>query len=1736
MPLAILLLTPAIAFADTAAHSDTAGSHARDSSPPRGTTSGVEGAAQAPSVVGIAIRSDPGADGTYIGRDVIEVGVTFDQEVTVYTADGTPSLALTLGEATKPATYAGGSSTKTLNFESSVSIGYPPDMVGFIQGNNLRFSLVGDADPDGVSIAAGTITLNGGVIRNAAQMDAALAHPGLSAQSGHKVDGVVPTLSDAVVDETTATLEFHETLDSSSVPDAADFALSAGSGEPHTVSGVSVTGSHVVLTISPALGHGQEASVRYSWGAAVIRDVLGNRTFQVDARLTNETPAPTPPPINAQGPGVVSVAIGATAGTVYAGGTSIDVTVTFADEVVVDTADGTPSLDLAVGDLFRPASYVDGSGTAALTFRYTVTTGYPPDVARHMDYYSPYSAKLAVGDQDDDGTTIASSRIALNGGTIRKDGDDAKVALAGIATPSGHRVDGIRPGFQTRPVGNGDQISVVYSEVLDASSSPQPGDFTVNGGRSQTTISNTALVEQSLTVTIDPPLVRGQRAWISYGPSSSIRDAAGNPALAVRDSPIANRTPEPQPIIDPDAPSAIAIAFSSTPGPDATYAGGDAVGISVTFDHDVTVDTTNGTPSLGINVGGLTKTAVYADGSGTQRLVFRYTIAAGWPRNIAGILRLLGFSAPEGDEDDDGLSATKGEIALNGGAISGGAISGGAPRAANLGHPALLPQSGHKVDGVKPYAKLDSSVNGDTLRVVHSKALDAAARPDEGDFRIVAGDAERLVSGIAISGNALTLTLAWPVAAGDTVTYSYTPGNNPIRDLVGNPAFGEANLAVTNETPQTDNPTVSSISSGATHPTRETFTVTITFSESVTGLAADEVAVENGAGAGFAGSGATYTLDIRPNAKFEGDVTVTVPAGVAEDGSQNGNREGVQAFAVDTKAPVLAAGGGAVVDGATLTLAFHEPLAGDDPDPSAFSVGGGDLARVVTAAAVSGNTVALAVDPAVEHDEDGLTVGYAPASSPVRDAVGNAAASFSNHPVANDTPAPHAPSQVVGVTVEAQVKRLVVSWTAVADAEGYKVQWKSGSEGYESARQHVVVDGAASSYAISNLTAGTEYTVRVIATKRDAPDGKPSIEVAGTPRPIPVSVSVASAVAEEGDDVVFPVTLSRAAPNRLVVGWRLASGTATVGVDFSARESGSLTIGSGAAEGVIEVPTIQDGVIEDDETFTVTLHEHGGFPDWATLARTSATGTINDDDRRRNRAPLAAVEIPPQAMDVGDETQLFLADHFRDPDGDVLTYAVGTDDPEVATAEVAGNQATIRGIRHGRTRLTATASDHGGLSATLAFDVTVGSVVSFANAAATVREGQTARLVVVISRARDLATTLGYVLGADDPAYNDADEADIGHTVGTLVIAARETEAAIEIGIRDDNEIEPAREVFNVTLDASAADADNFALGTATSTITIHEGVCDRTPGVRDELRGSRHCAEVSSEELAGRVELDLVGRNIDALRSRDFLELRRLAGLNLSDNLLAGLPNGIFTGLSALTALQLQSNPGAPFALTPVLLRTDNADAAATGPATIVMHVAEGAPFAMRAHVSSTGGTLSADVATVPAGERQGTPITVTNTGSGAVRVTVEAAPPVPDHLCGQGQPCFMGIATTVPRPLVLFKEAPMATSPVPAREVLPGGPDRLDLARLFTSAAGDLLTYTAMSSDPALATVKVHGSILTIEPNEDGEEGVVAITVTATDSDGLTVTLVFNASIEPEVPSPLRGWRAALFQDQQD
>ncbi len=90
------------------------------------------------------------------------------------------------------------------------------------------------------------------------------------------------------------------------------------------------------------------------------------------------------------------------------------------------------------------------------------------------------------------------------------------------------------------------------------------------------------------------------------------------------------------------------------------------------------------------------------------------------------------------------------------------------------------------------------------------------------------------------------------------------------------------------------------------------------------------------------------------------------------------------------------------------------------------------------------------------------------------------------------------------------------------------------------------------------------------------------------------------------------------------------------------------------------------------------------------------------------------------------------------------------------------------------------------------------------------------------------------------------------------------------------------------------------------------QGVCDRTPQVRDKLVEATRvssCENVTPEHLAAVTQLDLADSGIDALQPHDFRDLGRLQRLYLRGNSLATLPPSLFHGLVRLEQLSLNSN-----------------------------------------------------------------------------------------------------------------------------------------------------------------------------------------------------------------------------------
>ena len=123
---------------------------------------------QAPTIVSVAITSDPGPDGVYSAGDLIDFTVVFSEEM-VFDAAGLLEVEV-------------GGSTVTLLQDLRLITG--TDTVIFTYQVH-----VGDEDQDGVSVGANSLTLFGEdvSVRDVAGHDADLSHEAIPADPNHKV-------------------------------------------------------------------------------------------------------------------------------------------------------------------------------------------------------------------------------------------------------------------------------------------------------------------------------------------------------------------------------------------------------------------------------------------------------------------------------------------------------------------------------------------------------------------------------------------------------------------------------------------------------------------------------------------------------------------------------------------------------------------------------------------------------------------------------------------------------------------------------------------------------------------------------------------------------------------------------------------------------------------------------------------------------------------------------------------------------------------------------------------------------------------------------------------------------------------------------------------------------------------------------------------------------------------------------------------------------------------------------------------------------------------------------------------------------------------------------------------------------------------------------------------------------------------------------------------------------------
>ena len=244
--------------------------------------------------------------------------------------------------------------------------------------------------------------------------------------------------------------------------------------------------------------------------------------------------------------------------------------------------------------------------------------------------------------------------------------------------------------------------------------------------------------------------------------------------------------------------------------------------------------------------------------------------------------------------------------------------------------------------------------------------------------------------------------------------------------------------------------------------------------KTVTAATADDAVIETDSAVTAAlGTGSDYTLGTASSAEVtvEDDDTATWQVSAAEASIDEGDA---------TTLTVAVANGKTFAEEQSIALTVSGTAAESDysltSSPLALAAGSSSVTATLTAA-----------DDTDEESAETVTVAASHGGS----SIGSVTVTIR----ANDVPL----AQVTGVTMTELVASLSVTWSAVAGADSYRVQWHEDGEAYEATRQHTVAGGL-TSQTIEGLAADTLYWLRVAATKAGADDGPWSAGASGTPR------------------------------------------------------------------------------------------------------------------------------------------------------------------------------------------------------------------------------------------------------------------------------------------------------------------------------------------------------------------------------------------------------------------------------------------------------------------------------------------------------------------------------------------------------------------------------------------------------------------------------------------------------------
>lgn len=375
-------------------------------------------------------------------------------------------------------------------------------------------------------------------------------------------DLVAPIVQSAAVDAagTSLTITYNEALNSTTAA-SGDFAVRVG-GSLRSVTGVAVSGSTVVLTLSPAVERNEVVTVAYAAPASnaastnnAIQDSVGNDAVSFSSTALDITNSSTTDTVS---PTLVSTAVNTAGAAVLTFSETLGATGPSASAFTV-TVDG-----------------VTLSVTSVSIVGSTVVIVTNPKIESSKAVSIVYNAPAS---------NTATSNSAIQDAT----GNDAAGATFTVTSANNASTyDPTPPASTGSEVNDGGKLVITYSETL-ATPGPDASQFTVTIDGKTATIVSVEIVDNKIVITTSPLIAGGETVTWAFTDATSgndakgIQDAAGNDVgsetngsgSVTNGSKVSNVDPVPPTVSGSEVNEGgkVVISFSETlaaPGPDSS--------------------------------------------------------------------------------------------------------------------------------------------------------------------------------------------------------------------------------------------------------------------------------------------------------------------------------------------------------------------------------------------------------------------------------------------------------------------------------------------------------------------------------------------------------------------------------------------------------------------------------------------------------------------------------------------------------------------------------------------------------------------------------------------------------------------------------------------------------------------------------------------------------------------------------------------------------------------------------------------------------------------------------------------------------------------------------------------------------------------------------------------------------------------------------------------------------------